>query len=221
MMRNYIFLGPPGAGKGTMATRLAEKEKFDHISTGDILREEIKNKSELGRRAQSFIDAGRLVPDEVVTAIVAGRLGKNPNGTILDGFPRTVPQAELLEREFEDKNMELMATVLLQVDRAILLKRLTGRRICQECGAVYHITNMPPQVPGKCDKCGGELYQRSDDTEETVEERLQEYKNKTVQLIDYYKQRGKLLSVPANTDQETIFKKLCTALSEIEEDLNS
>lgn len=208
----YIFLGAPGAGKGTMAAMLAEKEGLDHISTGEILRREMKNKTDLGSTAKNYVDAGKLVPDDVVTAIVAGQLGQNSRGAILDGFPRTIRQAELLEQELEERNLELTAAVFFEVKRDILLQRLTGRRVCRECGAVYHVENMPPKVEGKCDKCGGELYQRPDDTVETVEQRLEVYKKETAPLIDYYGQRHQLIRVSGSADRDTNFRILRDAL---------
>ena len=211
-MPNYIFLGPPGAGKGTLAAMLAEREGYDHISTGDILRDEMKRQSDLGRQAKGYVDSGQLVPDEVVTAIVAGRLGANAKGAILDGFPRTVRQAELLDSELDKKDMKITAAVLLEVGEDALLQRLTGRRICRECGAVYHLQNMPPEVEGVCDKCGGELYQRADDTAETVRDRLQVYETKTAPLIDFYARRGILKTIPGEADKDSNFRCLREAL---------
>lgn len=208
----YIFLGAPGAGKGTMAAMLAEKEKLDHISTGDILRREMKNQTDLGSTAKNYVDTGKLVPDDVVTAIVAGQLGQNPQGAILDGFPRTIRQAELLEQKLAERNLELAAAVFFEVERDILLQRLTGRRVCRECGAVYHVENMPPKVAGKCDKCGGALYQRPDDTVATVEQRLEVYEKETAPLIDYYGQRNQLIRVSGSADRDTNFRILCDAL---------
>jgi len=214
-MGNYVFLGPPGAGKGTMADMLAEKYGFVHISTGDILREELKKGSPLGRQAQEYIDSGRLVPDEVVAAIVAGALDGpdvRRNGFILDGYPRTIRQAELLDGALDEKGLVLDCVVLFLVGRDLLLKRLTGRRVCRQCGAVYHVAFNPPQRAGVCDRCGGELYQRNDDRPETVQERLEVYEKQTAPLIGYYEQRGLLLRVPGDKEKNENFIALCQAL---------
>ncbi len=214
-MPNYIFLGPPGAGKGTMAALLAEKYGFAHISTGDILRAELKAGTELGRKAKSFIDQGQLVPDEVVAAIVSGRLAApdvRNHGFILDGYPRTVVQAELLDAALADNGLALDAAVLFNVGRELLLKRLTGRRICRECGAVYHVLFNPPKTEGVCDKCGGPLYQRSDDQADTVEERLKVYETQTAPLIAFYRNRNLLVEVPGDKEKNQNFAVLCKAL---------
>ena len=214
-MGNYIFLGPPGAGKGTMAAMLAEKYGFAHISTGDILRAELKAGTELGKKAKSYIDQGQLVPDEVVAAIVSGRLTSDDvreKGFILDGYPRTVVQAELLDGALKDNALSLDSAVLFRVGRDLLLKRLTGRRVCRECGAVYHVLFNPPNTAGVCDKCGGPLYQRSDDRAETVEERLKVYEAQTAPLITFYRDRGLLLEVVGDKEKNENFAVLCEAL---------
>lgn len=214
-MRNYIFLGPPGAGKGTMSAMLAERDGNVHISTGDILRSEIKNGTELGRQAQSFIQAGQLVPDEVVAAIVSQVLNTTEvreRGFILDGYPRTVAQAQLLDAALADASLELDQVVLFQVDRELLIRRLTGRRICRECGAVYHVLFTPPKETGVCDKCGGALYQRPDDGLDTVQERLHVYHEQTEPLISFYQERGLLLPVPAHEEKHASFATLCERL---------
>jgi len=214
-MGNYIFLGPPGAGKGTMAAMLAEKYGFAHISSGDILRAELKAGTELGKKAKSYIDQGQLVPDEVVAAIVSGRLTSDDvreKGFILDGYPRTVVQAELLDGALKDNALSLDSAVLFRVGRDLLLKRLTGRRVCRECGAVYHVLFNPPNTAGVCDKCGGPLYQRSDDRAETVEERLKVYEAQTAPLITFYRDRGLLLEVVGDKEKNENFAVLCEAL---------
>ncbi len=198
MGKTYVLLGPPGAGKGTMADMLVKDYGFVHISTGDILRQHIKTGSELGRRAKDYIDAGNLVPDEVVAALVAAKLAEpevQAQGCLLDGYPRTVHQADLLQQALRENSLTLDAAVLFEVDDELLLKRLTARRICRECGAVYNVLYNPPQAAGVCDDCGGALYQRSDDSAETAQERLRVYQRQTAPLIEYYQSRGKLRRV--------------------------
>ena len=215
MAANYVFLGPPGAGKGTMAELMAERFGFVHISTGDILRFEMKRGSELGRKARSFVDSGQLVSDDVVAAIVSEKLGESDvqeNGCVLDGYPRTVKQAELLDAAFEKLPSALAAVLLLDVSRPLLVKRLTARRLCSECGAVHNLEYNPPQKPGVCDKCGGDLYQRSDDSESTVRERLEVYERQTAPLIDYYGKRHLLVRVKGEGTVEENFRDVCKAL---------
>jgi adenylate kinase len=192
-----ILLGPPGAGKGTLAKTLADAYKVPHISTGDIFRAAIKEGTPLGKKAKSFLDSGGLVPDEVTIGIVTERL-QAPDcaaGFLLDGFPRTVAQADALSQFLAGRQLSLDAVVNLEVPDEAILRRLTGRRVCKNCGAPYHTESMPPKTAGVCDRCGGEVYQRADDAPETVAQRLKVYAQQTAPLIQYYQQRGLLLSL--------------------------
>lgn len=192
-----ILLGPPGAGKGTQAKMLTEKFGIPQISTGDILRAAVKAGTPMGLKAREFMDAGALVPDEVVIGIVVERLQQEDcePGFILDGFPRTVPQADALSENLKALGKELDAVISLEVDIEALVERLTGRRTCKDCGRGYHVTFDPPKVEGVCDACGGELYQRDDDQEETIRKRLAVYNEQTAPLIDYYADAGLLKSL--------------------------
>ncbi|WP_305046119.1 adenylate kinase [Geoalkalibacter sp.] len=184
-----ILLGPPGAGKGTQAKMLMERFAIPQISTGDILRAAVANRTEMGIRAKEYMDAGALVPDQVVIGIVRDRLQEADceRGFILDGFPRTVPQADALRRELSLLGRELDAVVSLEVDVDVLVERLTGRRTCGGCGRGFHVRFDPPRVSGVCDACGGALVQRDDDREETIRQRLQVYAAQTAPLVDYYR----------------------------------
>jgi len=198
-----------------MAELCREHFGFVHISTGDILREEMKRGTRLGAEARQYVNHGQLVPDEVVAAIVAERLGGRAvadNGCILDGYPRTVNQADLLNGALAENHLELSAAVLFEVDRELLLKRLTARRICRDCGAVFNVLYNPPRRENICDQCGGELYQRSDDSRETALERLEVYERQTAPLIDYYQQRGRLLKVTGAKEKDANFAVLREAL---------
>lgn len=196
---NLILLGPPGAGKGTQAKLLAGRYRTPHISTGDIFRAAIKEGTPLGTRAKSFLDRGLLVPDEIVIGIVSERLEAPDcrNGFLLDGFPRTVPQADALDRYLAERKRPLTAVLDLEVGTDLLLRRLTGRRVCRACGMPYHVETKRPQVEGQCDQCGGELYHRDDDKPETVAERLRVYTEQTAPLIEFYECRGLLRRVEA------------------------
>lgn len=189
-----ILLGPPGAGKGTQAVTLAKEEGVAHISTGDILRQHVREGTPLGKAAKEYMDQGLLVPDDVILGLVRDRLGKEDaqRGFIFDGFPRTAVQADGLGQLLEELKMPLQAVVSIEVPDEELVDRAVGRRTCKNCGEIYHIRNKPPRVEGLCDKCGGELIQRSDDNAETVKSRLAEYHGKTAPLIDYYRSRGLL-----------------------------
>lgn len=192
-----ILLGPPGAGKGTQAKMLTEKYSIPQISTGDILRAAVKAGTPMGLKAKQYMDAGGLVPDEVVVGIVRDRLQEADcrNGFILDGFPRTVAQADALRANLEEMHKELDRVVSLAVDAEALVERLTGRRTCRQCGRGYHIKFDPPRQPDVCDACGGGLFQRDDDREETIRKRLQVYEKQTAPLISYYRQAGLLLEL--------------------------
>jgi len=192
-----ILLGPPGAGKGTQAKMLTEKFAIPQISTGDILRAAVKDGTEMGKKAKEYMDAGGLVPDEVVVGIVRDRLLEEDckNGFILDGFPRTVAQADALQASLVEMQKELDSVISLDVDAEALVERLTGRRTCKECGRGYHVKFDPSKEEGVCDACGGELFQRDDDQEETIRKRLQVYADQTSPLISYYKDAGLLMAL--------------------------
>ncbi len=207
---NLIFLGPPGAGKGTQAKMVSSKYQIPHISTGDILREAVKEGSPLGVKAKSYMDKGELVPDEVVIGIIEERL-KAPdckNGFILDGFPRTIPQAEALDEVLANLGIGIDHVINIEVFEDELVRRLSGRRVCKNCGANFHIIFDPPKKEGVCDKCGGELYQRDDDKEETVRNRLKVYSNQTAPLIDFYRKKGLLRSIEGVGGIDLIFNKI-------------
>ncbi|MCB2626451.1 adenylate kinase [Listeria monocytogenes] len=202
-----VLMGLPGAGKGTQAEQIVEKYSIPHISTGDMFRAAMKNNTELGKKAKSFMDNGDLVPDEVTNGIVRERLAEDDakNGFLLDGFPRTVEQAEELENILNDLGTELDAVINIEVDKDVLMKRLTGRWICRTCGKTYHEIYNPPKVPGKCDLDGGELYQRDDDKKETVEKRLNVNMKQTKPLLDFYSEKGKLHNINGEQDIKDVF----------------
>ncbi|EEN9460029.1 adenylate kinase [Listeria monocytogenes] len=202
-----VLMGLPGAGKGTQAEQIVEKYNIPHISTGDMFRAAMKNNTELGKKAKSFMDNGDLVPDEVTNGIVRERLAEDDakNGFLLDGFPRTVEQAEELENILNDLGTELDAVINIEVDKDVLMKRLTGRWICRTCGKTYHEIYNPSKVPGKCDLDGGELYQRDDDKKETVEKRLNVNMKQTKPLLDFYSEKGKLHNINGEQDIKDVF----------------
>jgi len=202
-----VLLGPPGAGKGTQAKRLAEKYNVPQISTGDIFRANIKEGTELGKKAQEYTNSGRLVPDELVVDIVKDRLMKDDckNGYLLDGFPRTIPQAKQLADFLKEQGQKLDGVINFEVGYETLMNRLTGRRLCKVCGASYHLTGFPPKVEGVCDVCGGELEQRKDDKRETAEKRIEIYEESTAPLIEYYEKSGELKNFNADKDPESVF----------------
>ena len=207
---NLIFLGPPGSGKGTQAKMLVDKYGIPQISTGDILREAVKEGTPLGKEAKKYMDEGKLVPDEVVVGIVRERL-KEPDctkGFILDGFPRTIPQAEALDKTLQEMGKGIDHVLSLEVDKEELVRRLSGRRTCKKCGAMYHIIFDPPKKDGVCDRCGGELYQRDDDKEETIRERLRVYEEQTAPLIEYYRKKGLLRPIDGVGKIEEIFARI-------------
>lgn len=209
-----ILLGPPGAGKGTQAEFIIEKYGIPHISTGDIFRKNIKEGTALGTRAKSFMDKGELVPDSLVVEIVEDRLKEADciKGFLLDGFPRTEVQALELDKVLEKMGVDLNAVINIRVNPEILVSRAIGRRICRTCGATYHVVNNPPKLEGVCDKCGGELYQRSDDVEETVKNRINVYVNETSPLIHYYEKRGKLVDIEGEQDIDVVSEDIVNAL---------
>lgn len=209
-----VLLGPPGAGKGTQAVKLSEKLGVPQISTGDIFRAAVKDGTELGQKAQKYMEAGELVPDSIVVGIVRERL-KEPdcqNGFVLDGFPRTLPQAEALTSVLDSLGRELDAVLYLKLDDDSVIDRITGRRVCRQCGATYHVKFDPPAAEGKCDACGGQLEQRDDDKEETVRERLRVYHEQTAPLISYYENQGLLCPVAAEGSIEEVTANLMEAL---------
>ncbi|MFD0872496.1 adenylate kinase [Chlamydia abortus] len=203
---NILFMGPPGAGKGTQAERIVSEFGIPHISTGDAFRLAKSQATPLGLEAQKYMDQGLLVPDDITIGIVRDRLMQPDceQGFLLDGFPRTTAQAEALDEIMESMGRKLDHVIDLQVDRNLLLARLTGRRICKSCGATYHVMFNPPQAEGTCDKCGGELYQRADDNEEKVGTRLDEYTNKTAPLLDYYRAKGILRQVDGEQEIDSV-----------------
>lgn len=209
-----ILLGPPGAGKGTQAEFIVDQYQIPHISTGDIFRKNIKEGTELGLRAKSFIDQGALVPDSLVVEIVEARLKEEDciNGFLLDGFPRTEYQAEELDIVLGKMDVALNAVINIIVDPQKLVARAVGRRICKTCGATYHIVNNPSKNEGVCDKCGGELYQRSDDVEDTVANRINVYMNETSPLIHYYEVRDKLVNINGEQDIKIVSEDIVNAL---------
>lgn len=209
-----ILMGPPGAGKGTQADLLVKHYNIPHISTGDMFRAAIKEQTPLGLKAKEYMDSGALVPDEVTIGIVADRLAQADcvNGFLLDGFPRTAAQADALAKILSDLNMGLDGVVNIELDDAILLERLTGRRVCKQCGAAFHTVFNPSQTQGKCDKCGGELYQRSDDTLETAQNRLKVYSDQTEPLIAYYSEQGLLKRTQGDREIEQVFRDILDVL---------
>jgi len=209
---NVILLGAPGVGKGTIAGMLVKKYNLPQISTGDIFRSNIKEGTELGKKAKSYIDAGKLVPDDVVIDIVKDRLNKSDakKGYFLDGFPRTIPQAEALEQFTDiDKVLNILAS------EEIIVERVSGRRTCRKCAAIYHVVNIPPQKEGICDKCGGELFQRDDDKPETVRARLQTYEKQTSPLTGYYKKKKLLVDIDGELPLYQIFDNVCKEIENI------
>jgi len=204
-----ILLGAPGAGKGTVAKELTKLDGSVQISTGDILRGAVQAGSELGKQAEAFMKAGDLVPDDLIMGIMEQRL-QEPDcekGFLLDGFPRTIPQAEALKDLLKRLNIELDFAVEIDVPREVILDRLTTRRTCEDCGAIYNVKSMPPKVEGICDKCGGKVVQRDDETEEAISNRLDVYNEKTAPLVDFYKNEDMLLTVSA-TSSEVVVKAI-------------
>lgn len=202
---NLVFLGPPGAGKGTQANVVCKYFDLKHISTGDLLREVVKDNSLIGRKVKEFMDKGLLVPDEIVVQIVAQEIKGDKKGFILDGFPRNLAQAEFLDNSLCSSNISLDRVLNFVTSPEKVIERLSGRRICPKCQAIYHIKNMPPLKEGICDKCASRLLQRDDDKEETVKERLKVYKQLSEPLIEYYKQKGILVDINGDLDVQPLF----------------
>lgn len=209
-----VIFGPPGAGKGTQAKFIAESYRIPHISTGDILRENVREGTALGKRAKEFMDRGALVPDELLVDIIRDRLQKpdTREGFLLDGFPRTIAQAEALEPILDGAGRKLDAVVNVDVGADELIRRLSGRRTCRACQATYHAASNPPKAAGVCDRCGGELYQRADDTEAAIANRIGVYRAQTQPLIDYYRSRRLLLDVDGEREIDEVRKDILAAL---------
>lgn len=211
----YVLAGPPGSGKGTQAKLLAPKLKVPHISLGDLLREAVRNGTKVGKLAKGYLDAGRLVPDSVAID-VAEEAVKNEecrNGFVIDGFPRTLEQAVLFDKLLGKLKFNLAKVLYIDIPLEEILRRLTGRRSCRKCGAVYNLVFNPPKVAGKCDLCGGELYQRPDDTEDVIKVRYDVYRHQTSPLIDYYKKNGKLVYIDGTKAVAEVFKEVCKAVA--------
>lgn len=214
MNLNIILLGAPGAGKGTQAQFIKEKYQIPHISTGDMFREAIRNKTPLGVLADSYISRGDLVPDDVTIALVKERLSKDDcqNGYLLDGFPRTIVQAEALSTLTKDINRPINLVIDIEVDENSLIERISGRRMCKGCGASYHVKNLPPKVEGICDSCGQELYIRKDDNVDALKVRLENYHNQTQPLIDFYKNLNVLKEVNGDSSLENVTKAIISTI---------
>lgn len=202
-----VMLGAPGAGKGTQAKKIADKYSVPHISTGDIFRANIKEGTELGNKAKTYMDKGLLVPDELVVDLVVDRIKNDDckNGYVLDGFPRTIPQAECLDKALADMNDALDYAINIDVPDENIISRMGGRRACVGCGATYHVVNIPPKKEGICDRCGGELILRDDDKPETVKQRLDVYHEQTQPLIDYYTKKGIIRDVDGTMEMDDVF----------------
>lgn len=205
-----VLLGPPGAGKGTQAKEITKRYNIPHISTGDILRDNIKRGTDLGKKAKEYMDSGSLVPDDIVVSIAKDRLTEDDckSGFLLDGFPRTVNQACALDEALEEMKIKLDNVINIDVEKEELINRAIGRRICKNCGATYHIKFNPPSEDGKCDVCGEVLYQRDDDTEETVTRRIEVYNNQTKPLIEYYSKKGIIINVDGKQSIEGVFEDI-------------
>lgn len=202
-----VFLGPPGAGKGTQAKLLSQRMGFLHLSTGDLLREAVKNQTPLGRKAKEYMDRGELVPDELIVQLIEETLPKDGN-VILDGFPRTVNQALALEEMLKVKGEKISKVLFFDVPDEVIVDRLSGRRVCSKCGAVYHVKYNPPKVEGVCDLCGGTLVQRNDDKEEVVRKRLEVYRKQTQPLVEFYQERGIIYKLDAGKGVEELFEEV-------------
>jgi adenylate kinase len=211
---NLILLGAPGAGKGTQASRIVADYGIPHISTGDILRGAVAHGTKMGLEAKRYMDAGELVPDEVVIGIVKDRLQESDTakGFLMDGFPRTIPQAEALDKALDGLDRAITKVIVLLVDEELILKRLTGRRVCRQCQTPFHIYFNKSKKDGVCDRCGGELYQRDDDTEATVKNRLEVYRKQTEPLVDYYDRAGVIVRVDGAREPDATYADIVDAL---------
>lgn len=217
MLKNIILMGPPGAGKGTQAKLIVSKFDLVHISTGDMFRDAIKEGTELGKLAKSYIDDGHLVPDEVTIGLVKERLAKKDcdNGFLLDGFPRTIPQAEALELIGKEIARPIDAVINIDCDTNELVRRISGRRVCRTCGAPYHVETMKPKNEGVCDLCGGELYQRKDDNKEALIVRLGHYVNQTKPLLNYYEEKHLLYNYDGGIGKDLLFDEIVKLIKEV------
>jgi adenylate kinase len=211
MSKIIIFLGPPGAGKGTQSQLLKERNGFIQISTGDLLREAVKNQTELGKLAKQYMDEGKLVPDDLIISLIKEKLQEYADKNIIfDGFPRTIPQAESLDNLLSHLNKNVDAVILFKIEDDEVVKRLAGRRVCPSCGAVYHMIYNPPKIDEICDKCGAKLIQRDDDKEEVIRKRLEVYHQQTKPLIEYYK--SKIVEIDATDNPGNIYNKIVSMI---------
>lgn len=208
------MLGAPGAGKGTQADILSQELSLPHIASGDLFRQALEKRTEIGLLAKSYMDKGELVPDEITIKMILERISQADcaSGCLFDGFPRTLQQAKTLDKALKEQGRTMDKAIYIEVPNEELVKRLSGRWLCRTCQAPYHITNSPPKTPGKCDRCGGELYQRPDDKEETVKERLNVFLAQTVPIVDYYRKQGKLIRVDGNRGMEEVARGIVSAL---------
>lgn len=216
---NILIMGGPGAGKGTMSAKIVEKYNVCHISTGDIFRSEIGNQTELGMMAKSYMDKGLLVPDEVTNQMVKSyleNLEDKKNGFLLDGYPRTIDQAKAFDALSEGSNLAIDTVIAMELDFSVLSGRITGRRLCRNCGEIYHMVTKPPKQEGVCDNCGGELYQRKDDTEESLKVRLDEYSRQTEPVLDFYEKKGLVKHINADQPIEKVWQDVQAALESAE-----
>ncbi len=214
-----VLVGPPGAGKGTQASRLSADYGVPHIATGEMLRENVREETELGKKAKRYMDRGELVPDELIIEMVRERLtgSDSDSGFILDGFPRTVPQAEALEQLLDELEKPLQLVLRMAIDEDEVLRRITGRRVCEDCGETYHVEMDPPRQEGVCDECGGRLVQREDDSEEIVRERLDAYREQTEGVVSFYEERGLLHHVDAEGEVDAVTDRMHDVLAEYAE----
>ena len=216
---NILIMGGPGAGKGTMSAKIVEKYNVCHISTGDIFRSEIGNQTELGMMAKSYMDKGLLVPDEVTNQMVKSyleNLEDKKNGFLLDGYPRTIDQAKSFDALSAGSDLAIDTVIAMELDFSVLSGRITGRRLCRNCGEIYHMVTKPPKQEGVCDKCGGELYQRKDDTEESLKVRLDEYSRQTEPVLDFYEEKGLVKHIDADQPIEKVWQDVQAALGQAE-----
>jgi adenylate kinase len=209
-----VMLGAPGAGKGTQADILSQEMNLPHIASGDLFRQALDKKTDVGLSAKGYMDKGELVPDEIAIKMVLERMDQPDcaSGCLLDGFPRTLQQAKVLDKALMEQRKNIEMAIYIEVPNEELVKRLSGRWLCRSCQTPYHITNSPPKTPGKCDRCGGELYQRPDDREETVRERLNVFFAQTVPILDYYRKQGKLITVNGNLGMQGVAREIISAL---------
>ncbi|HXZ29786.1 MAG TPA: adenylate kinase [Dehalococcoidia bacterium] len=209
-----VMLGAPGAGKGTQADILSQELNLPHIASGDLFRQALEKRTEIGLLAKGYMDKGELVPDEITIKMILDRISQADcaSGCLFDGFPRTLQQAKTLDKALKEQGRTIDKAIYIEVPSEELVKRLSGRWLCRTCQAPYHITNSPPKTPGKCDRCGGELYQRPDDKEETVKERLNVFLAQTVPILDHYRKQGKLVRVDGNRGTEEVGRRIVSAL---------